>query len=205
MGVKCLILSTSLDGVDFMTPATSQTMVLETLAGEAELLVGFFDLAGFARWCEGRAPVQILDLMTVLFARSGRAINTSGGRLVKAMGDTGFFVHPSADPAWVVLAMVGFKRDTDAWLKESGYPGRMTVKMNLGPVSLGPVGAPGEERFDVYGETVNRAALLRGRGVVIVADLHARLSDGVKEMFTERWDAGTFVLKSADLDPADSH
>jgi class 3 adenylate cyclase len=175
--------------------------MVEPLAGETELLVGFFDLAGYARWCRGRAPGEALALMTALFARAGAAVARSGGRLVKAMGDAGLFAYPSADADGAVRAAIELKRDSDAWLADSGYPGAMTVKMTLGPVACGPVGAPGAERFDIYGETVNRAALLEGPGVVIAPALWARLSPGLEAMFSERRDSGAFVLKSADFDP----
>ena len=173
-------------------------MGFETPSGETELLVGFFDLAGYARWCEGRAPAESLDLATELFARTGADIAVSGGRLVKAIGDAGLFVFPPDDPDAAVEAMVEIKHRTDAWLAERNYPGAMTVKMNAGPVACGPVGAPGREHADVYGPAVNRAAMLKGRGVVITPELHARLSSRVREMFAEHPNTGAFLLEDSD-------
>ena len=61
------------------------------------------------------------------------------------------------------------------WLAKRGYPGVMVVKVQLGPVACGPVGPPSDERFDVYGLTVNRAAVMRGRSFTLGASLVDRL------------------------------
>ncbi len=142
---------------------------------ETVVIVGFFDLMGFARWSEGRPPRDLLDLATALFERTGRTIADAGGQLVKVIGDAGMFVFPANDPDRVVLSLQAMKRDCDAWLAKRGYPDVMVVKIQLGPVACGQVGPPGDERFDVYGLTVNRAAMMRGRSFTLGASLVKRL------------------------------
>ena len=143
--------------------------------GETVVIVGFFDLMGFAKWSEGRPPRDLLDLATALFKRTGRTIGDAGGRLIKGIGDTGMFVFPADDPDRAVLSLQAMKRDCDAWLSRRGYPDVMAVKVQLGPVACGPVGPPGDERFDVYGVTVNHAAMMRGRFFALGAGLVDRL------------------------------
>ena len=152
-------------------------MDLKTLTEHDEIvvIVGFFDLMGFAKWSEGRPPRDLLDLATGLFKRTGHTIANAGGQLVKVIGDTGMFVFPADDPDRAVLSLQAMKRDCDAWLAKRGYPDVMVVKVQLGPVACGQVGPPGDERLDVYGLTVNHAAMMRGRSFTLGASLVNRL------------------------------
>ena len=157
--------------------------MLELVPGERTLLVGFFDLDGYARWCVGRPPADVLAMAQGLQARAGAAIAQGGGCLVKAIGDGGLFVFPAEPADAPVLAMADLKRDLDEWLAGRGYPGPATVKMHTGVVAVGEVGAPGHLRMDVYGETVNAAAMVRCRGLAVTEALHRHLSDPVAARF----------------------
>ncbi len=75
-----------------------------TARDETVVIVGFFDLTGFAKWSEERPPRELLDLAIALFKRSGRTIADAGGQLVKAIGDAGMFVFPADDPDRAVLS-----------------------------------------------------------------------------------------------------
>ncbi len=165
-------------------------MNLKGLTGRDDIvvIVGFFDLMGFAKWSEGRPPGDLLDLATALFKRTGRTIADAGGQLVKVIGDAGMFVFPADNPDRAVLSLQAMKRDCDAWLSKRGYPDVMVVKVQLGPVACGQVGPPGDERFDVYGLTVNRAAMMRGRGFTLGASLVDRLRDETRQGLTRSYD-----------------
>ena len=162
-------------------------MDMQALAArdQTDVIVGFFDLSGFANWCEERPPRKILELATELFRRTGRAIDAAGGKLIKPIGDAGLFVFPDDDPDRVVDALREMKRDCDRWLTGMGYPDSMVVKARLGPVACGQVGAPGDERFDVYGVAVNRAADMRGRKFTLSADLVSCLKPGTQRTLAE--------------------
>ena len=155
---------------------------------ETVVIVGFFDLMGFANWSEGRPPRDPLDLATALFKRTGRTIADAGGQLVKVIGDAGMFVFPADDPDRAVLSLQAMKRDCDAWLAKRGYPDVMVVKVQLGPVACGQVGPPGDERFDVYGLTVNHAAMMRGRSFTLGASLVNRLRAESRQGLTRSHD-----------------
>jgi len=155
-----------------------------TECDETVVIVGFFDLTGYAKWSEERPPRELLDLAIALFKRTGRTIADAGGQLVKAIGDAGMFVFPADDPDRAVRALQTMKRDCDTWLAKRGYPGVMVVKVQLGPVACGPVGPPSDERFDVYGLTVNRAAVMRGRSFTLGASLVDRLRDEFRHGLT---------------------
>ncbi|MBT3767405.1 MAG: adenylate/guanylate cyclase domain-containing protein [Rhodospirillaceae bacterium] len=153
-------------------------MNLEALTkyDEVEVIVGFFDLMGYAKWCEGQSPQDILRHTTELFNRTGQSIAASGGVLIKAIGDAGLFVYPTDDPDKAVITLRELKSDSDSWLSASGYPDIMSVKVQVGPVAFGRVGPPGDERLDVYGTTVNRAAMMQGRAFTVGEALFNRLN-----------------------------
>ena len=69
-----------------------------------------------------------------------------------------------------------------------GYPDVMVVKVQLGPVACGQVGPPGDERFDVYGLTVNHAAMMRGRSFTLGASLVDRLRAESRQGLTRSHD-----------------
>ncbi len=165
-----------------------------TRRDETVVIVGFFDLMGYAKWGEGRPPRELLEMATELFNRTGRAIKDAGGRLIKAIGDAGLFVFPAAEPDQAVLALMEMKRDCDAWLAERGYPEVMSVKVQIGPVACGRVGPPEDERLDVYGETINHAAKMRGRTFTVAVGLVDQLKIESRQNFV-RFDDYEFVAK----------
>jgi class 3 adenylate cyclase len=126
-----------------------------------------------------------LELATELFRRTGRAIDAAGGKLIKPIGDAGLFVFPEKNPDRIVDALREMKRDCDRWLAEMGYPDSMVVRARLGPVARGQVGAPGDERFDIYGLAVNRAASMRGQKFTLGAELVSCLKPSTRRDLDE--------------------
>jgi len=74
-----------------------------------------------------------------------------------------------------------------------GLPCRHTIKAHFGPVVCGPVGPRGDRRFDVYGETVNVAALLNSQGLAITEPAFRKLKARTRRLFRKRAVAATYV------------
>jgi len=159
---------------------------------EFDLIVGFFDLNLYAKWADGRPAREALELAEALFERTGEQISAAGGRLVKAIGDAGLFIFPGEQPDETVAALQQMKRDCDEWLAQRAYPGAMTVAAQYGPVACGFVGPPGDRRFDVYGATVNQAALMQGHEFALGEGLANILSAENRVALRELED-GSFV------------
>ena len=171
-------------------------MDMQPLIGRDEtiVIVGVFDLMGFAKWSENRRPKELLELATALFHRTGNAIKDADGRLTKAIGDAGLFVFSADEPDKAVLALMEMKRDCDTWLAERGYPDVMSVRVQVGPVACGSVGPTEDERLDVYGEVVNHAAMMRGRTFTISEGLVDQLTIDLQRNFV-RLDGNEYVVK----------
>ena len=110
------------------------------------------------------------------------------------MGDVGMFIFPADDPNLAVNSLQAMKRDCDIWLTGRGYPDVIAVRIQIGAVACGQVGPKCSERFDVYGEVVNRAAVMKGRSFAIGRTLFDLLEANSKRDF-ERLTEDEFVLR----------
>ena len=73
------------------------------------------------------------------------------------------------------------------------FPGRTGIKIGLGPVACGSIGAPiGQERLDIYGEVINDAAKLRGYDLIVTPALFGQLTPDLAARFEDR--GGALVL-----------
>ena len=151
--------------------------------GEADLIVGFFDLRGFSKWCEDHTPQEIFELAAELFKRSSAYIDQAGGHLIKPIGDAGLFIFPLDHADEVVTELRAMRRHIDAWLKELDYPEMMSIKIRIGSVAPGYIKINEDQRFDIYGLTVNRAAMMKGWPFSISLELYEILNEETKAKF----------------------
>src|SRR5882724_8732713 len=128
---------------------------------ERNLLVSFTSLAGFnKRFVLQSEDQTVFDTMRDYYAWAGGLIQKRGGTVIKCIGDAMLVVFDAEDASGAVMALKELKSAGDAWLQKKGLPCQHLIKAHLGPAVLGPVGAPGQERLDVYGKTVNICATL---------------------------------------------
>lgn len=153
---------------------------------EVELLVAFFDIAGFARHARSHIARTIFDICARYFERAGDIIEEGGGRLIKTIGDAGLVLFDDAEPG--IAALRTLQTEAEAWLVEQGWQVRILVKAHYGPVACGFMGPHGDKRLDVYGETVNMAALVapRDHGFAMTPEVFRRLSPATQRLYTER-------------------
>jgi class 3 adenylate cyclase len=143
---------------------------------EVNLIVGFFDLRGFAKWSEGQNARDLFNLAAELFKRTSFQIDKAGGHLIKSIGDAGLFIFPTDNLDFVLTELQNMQQDVDGWLERLGYPETISIKIQVGPVAPGYIGLKEERRFDVYGKTVNHAAMMKGWPLTISTQLHDQLS-----------------------------
>jgi adenylate cyclase len=158
---------------------------LKNLAGpvETELLVAFSDLTLFSRTVQTMSERDLFETMADYFAFVGDHVGASGGILVKCIGDAALIVFPKERVEAGVKALVSLKAEGDRRLADQGLPCRHVIKAHFGPVTCGQVGARGDERFDLYGKTVNTAAMLRSPGLAITDAVYAQLGAETREIF----------------------
>jgi class 3 adenylate cyclase len=101
---------------------------------EHELLVGFYDLAGYMRHAEKTPPQDLLATMTGYFARTGQIVGDAGGRLIKTLGDAGLVAFPAEAVDAGVLALRSVQSAGRQWLGQQGFKTSIVVKLHPGPV-----------------------------------------------------------------------
>ncbi len=150
---------------------------------EHELLVGFYDLAGYVRHAERTEPQELLAMMAGYFALTGQIVSDAGGRLIKTLGDAGLVAFPAEAADGGVLALRSVHSQGREWLGKHGFRTSVVVKLHLGPVAIGRVGSPGEEIIDVYGKTVNVAAALHSTGLAVTPAVFRSLQAETRKLF----------------------
>jgi class 3 adenylate cyclase len=150
---------------------------------ERELLVGFYDLAGYMRHAEKTQPRELLAMMAGYFALTGQIVSDAGGRLIKTLGDAGLVAFPAEAADAGVAAFRSVQSSGREWLAQHGFRTSLVVKLHLGSVAIGRVGSPGEEIIDVYGKTVNVAAALPSTGLAVTPAVFRSLQTESRKLF----------------------
>ena len=158
-----------------------------------DLLVGFYDLTHYTRYCRDHSDEHVLHVMQGYFLLTGGILNEDGGLLVKTLGDAGLAAFDAADSDVGVRSFLRLKEIGDRWLADKDVPGKAVVKLHLGPVACGMVGAPGKQRFDTYGKTVNTAALLESKGFAMSPQVFRSLSPETRKLFKKHTPPVTYI------------
>jgi hypothetical protein len=75
-----------------------------------------------------------------------------------------------------VSALQGAQRESAKLWTEFDAGCRVQLKVGAGPVIAGTMGPPDDQRFDVYGDTLNRLFKMPPEEVVISPEVQALLS-----------------------------
>lgn len=154
----------------------------------ANLLVSFMDIQGFggiARSLED--PLALFDLLDGWAKLVVAEIEGAGGRVIKFIGDECMiaFAEEAVDAG--VRTLIEVKAKSEAYLESKGFPTKMRVTAHFGEAAMGPFGAGGCRLIDVFGDSVNVAAML-GRGehrgrLVISPQAFRKMSTETRKLF----------------------
>lgn len=148
---------------------------------EREVAVLFADLRGFTRLAEQRLPYDVVFILNRFVAVAGAAIEASGGRLEKVMGDGimalfGLEDRPEEAARRALAAARRMARGLAALnaelASELGTPLRTGIGLHAGPAIVGELGYGRSAHLTAIGDTVNVAsrleALTKELGVELV-------------------------------------
>ena len=150
-------------------PSASQAQVDPGTGVEREMAVLFADLRAFTRMAEGRLPFDVVFILNQYFKAMGAAIEGSGGRVDKFIGDGimalfGIDAEPDLACRQALLAaktmayrLDDLNRDIKADLPE---PLRIGIGLHVGPVILGEMGYRRATSLTAIGDAVNVASRL---------------------------------------------
>ena len=112
-------------------------------------------------------------------------VDTTEGTIVKYIGDACLVIYPGHAADAGVRNLLTLKEKTDSHIQAQGFRSRLAGAAHYGEATIGPFGP--DKRLDVFGESVNRAALTE-RGdqrsdFVITPEAFRRLESETRRLF----------------------
>ena len=144
----------------------SRSAYADPLTGEEkQAAVLFVDICGFTTYAEGRAPQEVVALLNAYFDMVTEAAFAHGGIIDKFIGDAAMVVWNvlEGQEDYVFKAVSCARemlRQTDALSKKLGFPVKLAIGIETGPVVSGNIGSSRRMDFTVIGDTVNTASRL---------------------------------------------
>jgi adenylate cyclase len=136
---------------------------------EREIAILFADIRGFTALAEGRLPYDVVFILNRYFAAMGRAVETTGGRVDKFIGDglMALFGIESGREAGCREALAAARlmserlADLNASLRaELDRSLRIGIGIHCGPVIVGEMGYGSAAAITAIGDAVNTASRL---------------------------------------------
>ena len=136
---------------------------------EKEIAIMFADLRGFTKLSEHKLPFDVVFLLNRYFAEMGRAIEESGGRVDKFIGDgiMALFGIDTTPEAGARSALAAAKRMGEslaalnrALATDLYEPLRIGLGIHLGPAIVGEMGYARATTVTAIGDAVNTASRL---------------------------------------------
>ncbi|MBX3581922.1 MAG: adenylate/guanylate cyclase domain-containing protein [Rhizobiaceae bacterium] len=157
---------------------------------EREIAVLFCDIRGFTALADHRLPYDIVFLLNRYFAIVGRAVEQSGGRLDKFIGDGAmalFGLETSAPEACrqalnaSAAILADLERLSGELAGEIPSPLKVAIGIHSGPAIVGAMGYGGVMNVTAIGDTVNIASRLESvakefNAAIVVSDKAVDLS-----------------------------
>ena len=166
---------------------------------EREVTVLFADLREFTAFSEEKLPYDVVFLLNRYFASMGSAIERSGGRVDKFIGDGvmalfGLETTPEAGSRAAIAAARSMATELDrlneGLRQELSRPLRMGIGLHRGPAIVGEMGYGDARSITAVGDTVNTASRLESLtkefGVQLVVSQSVADGGGLAGSFEER-------------------
>jgi class 3 adenylate cyclase len=119
------------------------------------LILAVAQVAGSTKACARHGDAAMFDTLQGYYVLASEAARMAGGRVIKPIGDAVLLTFPLDRAKDAVHALQYLQaRGTALWARLDEQC-CVQVKVGAGPVQCGPLGAPGDERYDVVGEALN--------------------------------------------------
>jgi class 3 adenylate cyclase len=122
----------------------------------AKLILAVTQVTGFTEACETQGDSATFAQLSRYYAFVAESVRQAHGRVVKLMGDAVLLTFPLDRCGEAVLALRVVQEDGSELMRRFDERCRVQVKAGVGQVVCGPLGTPGEERFDIVGDALNR-------------------------------------------------
>ncbi len=106
--------------------------------------------------CATRGDAAMFAALEAYYALAAEVTHAAGGRFVKAMGDTVLLTFPVDRAEDAVAGLRELRRRGTLLWRQFDERCSLQVKGRVVSVLAGTLGAPGDERFDIVGDELNR-------------------------------------------------
>ncbi len=135
----------------------------------AEVSVLFADIVGFTELAAQTSPIELVEILNVIFSEFDQLVEVHGLEKIKTIGDAymvvGGLPTPMPNHVEAIAAMaVDMQVVIDQFCRETGKSFSIRIGINTGPVIAGIIGT---KRFiyDLWGDTVNIASRMESHGL----------------------------------------
>lgn len=134
-----------------------------------EVTVLFADMVGFTEIASNLTPLEVVDLLNVIFSAFDRIIDEYGMEKIKTMGDAYMAAsgvpNPQENHAEVAAEVaIRFMEEVQKFKEVSGHDIKVRIGLHSGPAVAGVIGIK-KKVYDLWGDTVNVAARMEHHGL----------------------------------------
>lgn len=140
-----------------------------------QLVIAVTHVPGSTKACARRGDVAMFDTLQAYYALAADAAAAAGGRVVKPIGDGILLSFPVVRASQAVEALRVFQERATALWRAFDPECTVQVKVGAGTVRSGRLGAPGDERYDLVGDALNRLFKAPWADFVVLPELETLL------------------------------
>lgn len=158
--------------LNVLPPAIAQQLKQEerTIADSfPDVTVMFADIVGFTELAAKTPPIELVEILNVIFSEFDQLTEKHGLEKIKTIGDAYMVVGglPAAKPnhAAAIAAMaLDMQESITEFCSDTGKALSIRIGINTGPVIAGIIGTK-KFIYDLWGDTVNIASRMESHGV----------------------------------------
>jgi len=160
---------------------------------ETSLLIVFIDLTRASAQSLRVSDVELADTFDSFYEEVGNAVRTTGGTVVKFMGDAALLVFSEDCVDRAVSMLLELKGSVDRLMASRNWESRLIAKVHFGSALAGQYGAKGQKRFDVIGRDVHIAAMMESGGITLSVAAFRKLSPEMRKHFKKHTPPITYL------------
>jgi len=169
------------------------TEVAAPARAEVNRCIAFVDIAGYSQNSRQRSNIELAAFLDGFYALVAEAARSSGGCVVKYLGDGALLSWPETAADSATKALLALRTAARRWMAEQGWHTDLIVKLHAGTVVEGGFGAPSEPHHDIIGVAVEVAARLDTRGFALSAEAFRQLSPTTRQLFKKHTPPVTYL------------
>ena len=160
---------------------------------QKKLLVAFCDLTNYAKMSRKIDETEVFIYLSNLYEIIGDKIESSGGQVIKFIGDAALIAFDENDIDKGIVALKQLKTEIDSYNKENKIESQLIIKAHFGQVITGMIGTKNKKMYDIIGNVVNIAATLSSNGYAISVEAFRQLKPETRKLFKKHTPPITYI------------